>query len=100
MEARAAGGHNYSIEIVFLNILLDQSLPGVGTSIVRVLGNHHAGQSGRIFSHLRGINYSRDVRPAVAYVDSDPDDLLAVGTTVVSHSYLLLSFTDLTKRDR
>ena len=62
-------------ELMVLDVLLDQLLPGIGTHVLVLAGHHHAGELPGVLRDGPHVHRRGDVAPAVADVDSDPHGL-------------------------
>ena len=78
VEERGAGGDDDPVEAVFLDILADEILAGIGAHVAVIAGEDDAGEFADVTGDGLAVDHGGDVVAAVADVETDPD-FLAVG---------------------
>jgi hypothetical protein len=73
MKPRRARGHHYTVEREFLYIILDLILTWLGAGVALVPADHDVRELSRILSYCVAINNARDIRSALADIDTYSD---------------------------
>src|SRR3972149_9782977 len=72
MGARRTGSHDHAVEIMLINSRFDLFLGILRAGVEVFIHIYDLGKRPGIFLHLRDIDDSSYVNPAVAYEDTDP----------------------------
>jgi hypothetical protein len=71
MHPRAAGRNDYSIQAMFLDGILDDSLTLAGTAILEIRRISRLRKFADGFYHCLHVDHGRDIRSSVADKDTD-----------------------------